>query len=280
MAYQAMGDSYGNVGETALSVENSRKAFELRAGVSEPEKLLIEADYYYSVGDLLKARRSCEIGTQTYPRNSFFHNILGVSANSLGQYQTGLKENLESLRLAPYNSFFYRNVVFTYLLLNRVEDAAASAKEAKKNGLGSNLAVLLYGIAFYQDDTAEMARQVAGAADKPGDDDLLLASRPTRLPISDILEKPVSSAAGRRILRCGPGRKKPRQVTPLYPPYGKPYSATQRKHDSRQRSQRTFDWARYGLWRALALAFSGDDSKAQALADDLGKRFPRTRLCS
>src|SRR5260370_5453435 len=85
MAYQAMGDSYGNVGETALSVENSRKAFELRAGVSEPEKLLIEADYYYSVaGDLLKARRSCEIGTQTYPPNPFFHNILGVSATALG----------------------------------------------------------------------------------------------------------------------------------------------------------------------------------------------------
>jgi len=45
MAYWAMGFSYSFSGESVLSAENSRKAFELRAGVSERERLLIEEDY-------------------------------------------------------------------------------------------------------------------------------------------------------------------------------------------------------------------------------------------
>src|SRR6267143_533080 len=42
MAYWAMAGPYTIIGETALSAENSRKAFALRAGVSELEKLYIE----------------------------------------------------------------------------------------------------------------------------------------------------------------------------------------------------------------------------------------------
>ena len=277
MAYQAMASSYGNVGETALSAENSLKAFELRAGVSEPEKLMIEADYYYSViGDLLKARRSCEIGTQTYPRNPFFHNILGVSANTLGQYETGLKESLESLRLAPYNTIFFRNVVSTYLLLNRVEDAAASAKEAqKKSALGSNLASVLYGIAFYRDDTAEMARQVAGAADKPGTEDLLLALQADTAAYFGHLGKArvFSRRAADSALRAGD-----KETAASYSAvsalrealFGDAAKARQQATVAKGRSTgRDMD---YGV--ALALAYAADSNRAQALADDLSKRFP------
>ena len=72
MAYWAMAGPYTIIGETALSAENSRKAFALRAGVSELEKLYIEVYYYhYIVGDLMKARRSAEVGAQTYPRELF-----------------------------------------------------------------------------------------------------------------------------------------------------------------------------------------------------------------
>src|SRR5260370_13026547 len=69
MAYWAMVGPYQIIGESALSAENSRKAFALRAGVSEREKLHIEVYYYYHVvGDLMKARRGAEVGAQTYPR--------------------------------------------------------------------------------------------------------------------------------------------------------------------------------------------------------------------
>jgi hypothetical protein len=66
-------------------------------------------------------------------------------------------------------------VAFTNLLLDRVEDAAATAREARVKGLDSALGPTVYSIAFYQNDAPEMARQVATAAGKNGEEDLLLA---------------------------------------------------------------------------------------------------------
>src|SRR4029077_19406022 len=65
-------------------------------------------------------------------------------------------------------------LIYTYLSLNRDEDAAALAREAHGKGLDSSLVTTLYSLAFYRNDTAEMSRQVAAWAGKPGQD-LLLA---------------------------------------------------------------------------------------------------------
>src|ERR1700686_1642302 len=91
-AYDLMGGANQALGETALSAENIRKAFDLRKGVSELEKQYIEFDYYFGViGDLVKARQSAVLGEQIYPRQPDFHLALGLVSNALGQYETGLK---------------------------------------------------------------------------------------------------------------------------------------------------------------------------------------------
>ena len=175
-AYDLMGNSYGALGETALTAQNIRKAFELRKGVSELEKLGIEGDYYYFVtGDLMKARSSYVLGAQTYPREVGFRFSLGLVDNTFGQYDAGLKEHLEALRLAPHSSLYYRCAVYAYLLLNRVKDAEALAQEAHTKDLDASLVPILYSIAFYRNDNTEMARQVAAWAGKPGQEDLMLA---------------------------------------------------------------------------------------------------------
>jgi predicted Zn-dependent protease len=94
---------------------------------------------------------------------------------ALGQYESALKEHQEVLRHVPYDSVAFRFVAFTNLLLNRVEDAEATAREARAKGLDSALGPTVYLIAFYQNDAPEMARQVAAAAGKTGEEDLLLA---------------------------------------------------------------------------------------------------------
>src|SRR6266576_2662620 len=153
-----------------------QKAFELRGRVSEMEKLNIEADYYFGVtGNLIEAQRSYVLGKQIYPREPGFCGGLGVIYMSLGQYESALKEHREVLRLLPPDSVAFRFVAYTYLLLDRVEDAAATAREAREKGLDSALGPTAYLIAFYQDDASEMARQVAAAAGKTGEEDLLLA---------------------------------------------------------------------------------------------------------
>ena len=176
IAYDQLGGAYGSIGERALAVENTRKAFELRGRASELEKLAIEGDYYSGVtGNLLNASRSHALGEQIYPREPAFRGGLGTIHMALGQYESALKEQQEMLRLLPHDSVVLRFVAYTYLLLDRVEDAAATAREAREKGQDSALGPTAYLIAFYQNDASEMARQVAAAAGMTGKEDLLLA---------------------------------------------------------------------------------------------------------
>jgi DNA-binding winged helix-turn-helix (wHTH) protein/tetratricopeptide (TPR) repeat protein len=273
MAYWAMAGPYTIIGESALAAESARKAFELRAGLSEREKLYIEMFYYYSVGDLTKARRSAEVGALTYPRDLFCSSI-GSYSNALGLYETGLKEHLEALRLAPNDPLAYRFVAFTYLLLNRVEEAEATGKEAHANGLDSRLAPVLYGIAFYRGDTSEMVRQAASATGKANDGELLLALEADTAAYFGHLRKArefsrqAADSAGRA------GEKETAagylSVSALREAlFGNANGARQQGTLAKRRASRDMD---YGL--ALALAYAGDAGRAQAMADDLGKRFP------
>jgi DNA-binding winged helix-turn-helix (wHTH) protein/Tfp pilus assembly protein PilF len=278
MAYWQMSVPYTIIGESALAAESARKAFELRAGLSEREKINIEVNYYYSSGDLTKARRSAEVGAETYPRDLFCSN-LGSFSSVLGQYETGLKEHLKALRLAPNDPIAYRNVAFAYLLLNRVEEAEAIGREAHAKDLDSRLAPILYGIAFYRGDTSEMARQAASASGKADDGELLLA-----------LQADTAAYFG----HLGKARELTRQAADSAGQAGEKetaagYYAVSALREAlfgnadRARQQAILAKGRafgrdmdYGL--ALALAYAESAGKAQALADDLGKRFPEDTI--
>ena len=271
MAYWGMSLADSELGETVVSAENVRKAYELRERLSDREKLSIECQYY---GDPVKARRSCELGAQTYPRDPFFHFDFAAYSNFLGQYETGLKEYRESLRLDPYSGNFYRNVAFTYLLLNRVEEAADAAKEAHAKGLDSNFAPVLYGIAFYRDDTPGMAQQVATAARKPGDEALLFALEADTAAYFGHLGKAreFSRRAADSAERAGEKETAASYlaVSALREAlFGNAANARELATVAKGRSTgRDMD---YGV--ALALAYAGDERRAQVLAGDLGKRF-------
>ncbi len=276
MAYWAKSLAYASPGETLLQAENGRKAFALRGGVSEREKLHIEVNYYLaSTGDLLKARSSCEIGAQMFPRDWFFFDALRLLSNALGEHEAALKAGLELHRLAPYDSPSYRGEVYTYLLLNRIEEAATAAEEAHTKGLDSNLAAVQYGIAFYRGDTGGMALQVARAASVPAHEDLLLA-----------LEADTAAYFG----HLGKAREFSRRAADSAELAGQKetaagYYATSALREAlfgdapRARQQATVAHGRstgvdmnYGL--ALALAYAADGGRAQALANGLAKRFP------
>ncbi len=276
MAYWSMSDAYNTVGETALSAEYIQKAFALRGGVSEQERLLIEGDYHcFVTGDLVKARHSFELIARIYPRNDYAHNLLAWFSNMLGQYDAGLQEYREALRLAPFKSFLYRYVALTDLLLNRVEDAAATAKDARAKGFESGLGPVLYGIAFYQNDSAEMERQVASSAGKPGEEDLLLALEADTAAYFGHLgrAREFSRRAADSAERAGEKETAATYyaVSALREAlFGDAYKARKQAATARRHSTgRDLD---YGA--ALALAYAGDANHAQALADDLDKRFP------
>src|SRR5258708_17457055 len=273
MAYSAL----AYTADSALSAESGRKAVELGGGLSELEKVQIEADYYYfRIGDLMKARRSAEVGAETYQRDPDFPGNLLLCSRALGQYEAGLKESLEWLRLNPHSSWPYRLLATDYLYLNRVEEAEATAKEARAKGLDSRLARVLYEIASYRNDTSEMARLAGSAVGKAEDEDLLLALHADTAAYFGHLGK------AREILRQAADsaeRAGEKEKAATY------YAASAIREalfgNADIAGQQAILAKRHASWRrdvdyglALVLAYTGHAGQAQALADNLGKRCP------
>jgi len=285
MAFWAMGTAHGGIGKSTLSAREFRKAFELRSGVSELEKLIIEADYYGQSGDLTQYLRSNEVGAKLYPREPTFHVNLAIVFNTLGQYEAGLKEARESLRLEPYSSYSCRQVVHSYLFLDRAEEATAAAREAHAKSLDALLTDVLYEIAFYRGDIAEMSRQVAHSAGKPAEEELVFAKEADTAAYFGHLEKArelsrraadAAERAGEEETGGAPGIYAVSALREAL--FGNSAKAHQQaalagEHaGGRDSVDLLVAQNDYGL--ALALAYAGDTSRAQALAGDLNKRFP------
>jgi eukaryotic-like serine/threonine-protein kinase len=276
MAYEGLGTSYYNLGETTMAAENTRKAYELRERVSEREKFHIESHYYFLVtGDLEKARRVYELWAQTFPRDDAPPNNLGAIYQRLGQYGKDLAKTRESLRLSP-DGDGYAGLVGCYLQLNRLEEARAAAAEAQAKELDSPyLRFFLYQLAFLQNDAAGMAQRVAWAAGKPGVEDVLVGYEADTAAFSGRLAKArelsrrvVASAEWAEEKETAAGHEVEAALREAH--FRDPAEARQRVAAALRLS--TGRDVQYGA--ALALVLAGDVARAQGLADDLAKRFP------
>jgi tetratricopeptide (TPR) repeat protein/predicted Ser/Thr protein kinase len=178
LAYSALSVSYLNLNQPSLAVENATKAYQLRDRVSEREKLRITAYYFRATGELDKEAQAYELWAAEYPRDTGPHNNLGTNYMYMGQYDKALAEFQAGLRLNPDNAILYSNLGDTYLCLNRLDEANAAFDQAFVHKLDSGiLRLYVYNLAFLQGNTARMEQQVAWAAGKPGDEDILLSAQ-------------------------------------------------------------------------------------------------------
>ena len=175
-AYAELAIAYGNLQQPSLALEYATKAYHLRDRVSEREKRHISATYFSATGELDKEVQTYELWIGNYPRDALPHGYLGARYVLMGQYDKALAECQETLRLAPEIASGYSNLGATYLNLNRLDEAQTSfdqalARKVDRGWLRQNIYVL----AFLRGDAAQMERQVAWAAGKPGDEDVLLS---------------------------------------------------------------------------------------------------------
>ena len=179
VAYAGLGVSYDNLGQPSLAAENIKKAYDLRDRVSERERLRISADYYaFVTGELEKEAETYQLWIQSYPRDDVPYTNLGANYAALGQLEKSVAETKESIRLDPSGIIGYANLAEDTLALNRLDEAKAILEQAKSHNLSGGLLPLLnYYMAFLHQDTAEMERQLAWGAGKPGDEDPLLAAQ-------------------------------------------------------------------------------------------------------
>jgi len=276
MAWASLGTAYHNLVESSLASENTKKAYELREHVSEPEKLYIESHYYLFVtGNLEKARQVCELWARTYPRNAMPHNLLGNIYETFGQFDKALEQHRENVRLGA-SGLGYAILVGEYTNLNRLEEALATAKEAQAKNMDSpGLHFGLYWLAFMQNDAAGMAQQVAWASGKPGVEDGFLATEADTAAYSGRLRK--AREFSRRAVASS------EQAEEKEPAAGSEAGAAVREAlfgyaaQARQRAAAALalsagQGVQCGAARALGQA--GDAARAKALADGLAKRFP------
>ncbi len=175
MAYVGLAVNYSNLGRASLAADNAKKAYDLRDRVSDREKYRISSFYFqYVTGEVEKATEAYELWAKSYPRDMVPHANLGVLYSTLGQYDKAIVEIEVKQRLEPTVNG-YGNLAEDYINVNRFKDAQQTIQEAQqKNFDGLGVRIDLYTLAFLSGDAAEMERQVAWAAGRPGEEDQML----------------------------------------------------------------------------------------------------------
>ncbi len=281
MAYARLGSSYGNLGETARSAENARQAYELRQRVSERERFYIASHYEnYVVGDLESARKTCELWAQTYPRDDIPPGSLGVIYGTLGDYDKSLAAAQHSLQLNPASGNGYANLVNSYLVVDRLDEAKATAQEAQAHNLDSPLIHLsLYSIDFLQHDPVGMEREAAAVMGKPGFEDVLLYNKSDTAAYAGQFSK---AREFTRLASVSAQHADEQETAAAYESESAVREAlVGNLNPARQQAQSALGLSTgrdVEAIAAIALALAGDASRATRLADDLAKRFPQDTI--
>ena len=156
MAYAALGLMYGATGESALSAENTSKAYQLRDRASDRERFFISATYYsWVTGNLEKAQQTCETWVQVYPAEITPHTYLsGFIYPAFGKYEQTIAEARKAIELDPDLGVGYLNLGYGYLNVARLAEAESVVRTATERKLEfPYLAILRFDIAFLKADT-------------------------------------------------------------------------------------------------------------------------------
>ena len=281
MAYDALGLTYSNLDEPGLASEYITKAQRLRERTSELEKFDIAANYSQIVtGELENANQISELWAQTYPRDPYPHNILGVNFEFLGQHEKALGEITEAIRLNPDGVVLYSDLMENYTALNRLDEAKATYEKALARQLDHTyLHADRYSIAFLQNDRTEMDRQLAWAAGRTGTEDLLLSLESDTRAFFGNLEK-AREYSFRAFTAAQHANQK--ETAALWQ-----MNSALREAEFGNLIRARKDTAAallvattrdVQILSALVMARTGDLQRSRDIADDLGKRFPHNTV--
>jgi tetratricopeptide (TPR) repeat protein len=278
MGYLQLGICYQPQGELTLAAQYTGKAYELRERASDHEKLTIAAFYEIVVtGNLQAALRAHELLAQTYPRDEsaqvylwFIHTAFGDYAKADAAAQRGFKIN-------PDSSNNYVSLIYCDQWLNRLDQAKARVQQSRSNKLDSPwFPIVLYVVAFLQNDATGMEQQAAATKGTPGVEDQMF-----------FLESETAACGG----QFGKARDLTRRAADsARRAQEKETAAEYRGHNSlREALVGKADWAKEDAqsalaeikgkhgegFSAIAFALAGDLTNANQSIDDLTKRFPQ-----
>ena len=275
--YSAVGIDYSNLGEVGRAREYFTKAFELREHASEREKLTITANYYqYVTGELDKAAQTFQEEIENYPRQGAAYNNLGIMYAAQGRYEKGLEFARQAVRLTPDGLVSYENLAYYAISLQHFDEAQKVIREAQARGMDDfTIHQVLYALAFVRRDSAAMAEQQQWFEGKPEEHFGLAMASDTEgygghlARTRELTKRAVDSAV----------RADNKESGAIYlADAALEEAAFGMATEARQSAAEALKLAPASqgaeVESALALAIAGDTTRAQHLAQDLGKRYP------
>ncbi|HET7873431.1 MAG TPA: tetratricopeptide repeat protein, partial [Terriglobales bacterium] len=162
MAHARLGQAYANNGQSELSLESVRRAFQLKDRTSELEKFYIVTRYYELVtGEVDKRIETLQLWKNMYPREPGPRNDLSAEYTDMGRYDEALAEAEQTIKLSPSWHTGYELLGQAYMGLNRLAEAKAVRQKEIDLKLDYHWDHIdLYGIAFLENDNAGMQREI------------------------------------------------------------------------------------------------------------------------
>jgi eukaryotic-like serine/threonine-protein kinase len=281
MAYAWMGRNYADLGDPAQAAESSRKAYELRERTSEKNELDISSRYeQFVTGNLESARMAYELWAQTYPRDYTPRISLATIYRDLGEHQKALTAAQEALKLNSGSALAYARLVYAYLVLDRLDEAQATAQEAQAHDLdGPLIHQFLYMLDFLRHDATGMEREAAGQMGKTGSEDAMLYLE------SDAAAYGGEFAKARDLTRRAADSARRADEIEAAAEFGAEAAVREALVGNvalaKQEAQAALELATgkdAEAFSAIALGLAGDSAQAERLAGDLGKRFAKDTI--
>jgi DNA-binding winged helix-turn-helix (wHTH) protein/tetratricopeptide (TPR) repeat protein len=278
MAHASLGRIYSDLDESDLAAASTTTAWTLRDRASDEERFFITASYEVLVtGNVEKARQTLHAWTQAYPRMPRPHNMsAGIVHKTKGEFEQAVLEAQQAIALDPDFGISYYSLAVNNAYLERPERAQDALRLAATRGLDiEEFTQMEYNLDFLRGDRARMEQllkrpgsTVAGESWMANNEAFASAYLGSIVQARNLTRRAVDqarqsgqeeradlwqAAAAVREALVGNRVEALKQV------------ASARKLTANREVE-------YGA--ALAYAWSGESARAQALADDLEKRFP------
>ena len=280
MAYARLAAIYGNVGQQDDSVVMAKKAFDLHDRISENERYYVDQHYFFANGDIDKEKESLELAIKAYPKDSTYPGNLALQYNLYyGDFEKAIQWAHQAAAIEPSSPYGYLHEVIGYEGLNKLAEAQAVLQQAV-NAKADNLFVhqLFFDLAFLNGDAAGMQRELQWAQGKPSE--YLLMNEQTLASVSQGQMQKAREFANRSVeVTDRLGFKDTSATTKAETGLTEAEVGNTTLARSATEASLAMVRARDNLaTAAVALAMSGDVAHAQAMADELERRFPQDTI--
>jgi eukaryotic-like serine/threonine-protein kinase len=169
VAHGFAGLMYSSIDDEALAKEEIVSGWNLRDNAVALERYFMDFIYQREVlGNLEKARQTCDLWIQSYPRDVLAHGFLaGQVTSGVGKFRRSEEEGKKTIELDPDNAYGYHNLANSYILRNRPAEAEAVLQRAYQRKLNIHeFAGLEHQVAFLKGDKQGIERAAAVGEEK------------------------------------------------------------------------------------------------------------------